>query len=248
MGAWRTSRAHEAVLSRAVDVARRNADDHCGVAHLLSALAEAPASTPARRVLTREDRPTDDRPPNESGTPGGMVAVTPQLQQVLAMAAGMALQAGAEAVTDEMVLLAVCFHAPENAGAPRPHSGRGRNRARCRRRRCSVRRTAGTGATGQLGSRGLRGRGGLARRGSHDRGAPGPAARAGGLQRLKLEAWAPVPPRGGRKRSRKPGSRRGVRAGPRQRCRLPGSSRPRERQLVAAAPRCFFRAVKSRDT
>lgn len=113
MGAWKTSRAHGAVLSRAVDAARRNSDDHCGVAHLLSALAEAPASTPTSRVLTPEDRPTDDRPPNESGTPGGMVAVTPQLQQVLAMAAGMALQAGVEAVTDDMALLAVCFHAPE---------------------------------------------------------------------------------------------------------------------------------------
>lgn len=113
MGAWKTSRAYGALLSRAVDAARRDSDDHCGAAHLLSALANAPASTPASRVLGRETLPTDDRAPSESGPPGGMVAVTPQLQQVFAMAAGMALQTGAGAVTDELALLAVCFHAPE---------------------------------------------------------------------------------------------------------------------------------------
>lgn len=113
MCAWKTNEAYGAILTRATAVAGRHADDHCGVDHLLSALAEAPASRPAGRVLSRGNRPADDRAPSESGTSGGMVAVTPQLQQVFAMAAGMALHSGVEAVTDEMVLLAVCFHAPD---------------------------------------------------------------------------------------------------------------------------------------
>lgn len=113
MDAWRTSEAHQTILIRTADVARRRGDDHCGVDHVLSALAEAPASTPASRALSRRDAAGADASASDSTSANGMVAVTPQLQQVLAMAAGMALHAGVREVTDETVLLAVCFHAPE---------------------------------------------------------------------------------------------------------------------------------------